>query len=195
MTLQIYKAYKYIQQKYLNLHSFIQTKHTNDDNIKLIIYDFDEVITYWNLHKYINSDIDTLKHMRNLQLINDIFAGVDRLDRLRLHFNRILSVDNMIHIAIISFGNTNIIKMALQKVHLLQYFTNSDIIATDTSKYLNIIQSKLNDIIDLAKQYKLNLLTQVLFIDHELNHIETIKSHCITYHVYSQYTLNGLSMA
>eukprot|EP01084_Bolivina_argentea_P130839 230991_1 len=133
--------------------------------------------------------------MRKSELINDIFGGRDRLDRLHVHFQRILSSENQIQIAIISFNYSNIITLALKRVGLLQYFANLNIIGSDTSIWLKQKKNKLHNIIEFANVYKLNLATQVLFIDDNVKNIECTRKHCLTYHVFSEYTLNGLSMA
>ena len=52
---------------------------TERNNIKLVIYEFNSVITYWNLSKSVNNDIQRIRKIKT-QDLKRIFGGYDRIN-------------------------------------------------------------------------------------------------------------------
>ena len=69
-----------------------------------------------NLWTKVNGDIAALNRMGFSEIANEIFGGLDRVDRLREHFERVLSSPNNLKIAILSFNSSELIKEALHCV-------------------------------------------------------------------------------
>eukprot|EP01084_Bolivina_argentea_P084730 153191_1 len=170
----------------------ITHNETNKNNIKIVIYEFDSVITYWNLWDSIVGDIQNLHKISSADLMG-IFGGYDRIDRLHKHFQTILSRNN-IKIVILSFNHSEIIINALRRVKLLQYF--SLIIGCDNCAFLKQNNSKMYDIMKLKKDNKFHSLGDMIYIDHNIDCIEKVSKKCVTYHLNMKNNapLRGLTM-
>ena len=147
--------------------------------IKLVIYEFESVITYWNLAGTINDNMQLLYDMRKLDLVN-IFGGFDRIEAFKQHFESIRHRDD-IRIIILSYTASDIITEALQRVKLLEYFDL--IIGGDTSPFLLKTNSKLHDIKALKKQNKLSMKDEILYINPYESEIAEISNECKTYFI------------
>ena len=151
--------------------------NNNNTKIKMVIYEFDSIISYWNLSLSIQNDIKELDNMRSDDFIG-IFGGIDRIERLNNHFQHILCSN--IHIVILSFTLSDIIIKALRRLKLLKYFYL--IIGYDTSSYLEEKQCKKYDIKELKNISKLTF-DQILYIDSNIKYINDVSNECQTYFI------------
>ena len=181
------KRYAQELDLYLQSNSNIttSTRHTshraqsyeiiNDEPIKLVIYEFESILTYWNLNKTVRGNIKEFYALRSRD-INYIFGGHDRIDRIKMHFNRIRHFSKVIKIVILSSTSSNIIITALKRIKLSLYF--DEIIGNITAN------SKISSIVELKQKYKLFRANQTLYIDidsQELN--QSILKECRTFFV------------
>ena len=183
--------YPQVKKQYNHLMKIIQRrkkhKRSNTSTLKLLIYDFDETITYHNLWRQIDGDFNKLNQMPKIHVTGTIFGGLDRTHRLHTHFQRILSSKENIHLAIVSNNSKTCIIRAIHLAGLAMYFNYDDIL-------LSYDGNKLPFIKQLANKYNCDLSTEVLFIDNDSKNIDDCKDYCQTFHVFSDHTLNGLSM-
>ncbi len=153
-------------------------------NIKLIIYSFEQCITY-NKFEFVDNDFNKIRILKKIIIVNNIFGGDDRIDRLHFHFQRLVtSARNNIRLGIVSMKcDKDVMIELLGRVGLIKYFDKFDVFGGN-----NIV----NTIELIANKYKCNLLSQVLYID---NRKMNMNMNCITYHVYDENKiLNGLNM-
>ena len=191
LSLEESNKYPQIKQEYDGLVNIIQRREThkkaNSSTLKLIIYSFDETLTYHNLYKQINGDINELNKMPRIHVTSNVFGGLDRTHRMHTHFQRLLSSKENMQLAIVSNNNKTCIIRAIHLAGLAMYFNYDDIL-------LSYDGNKLPFIKQLANKYNCDLSTEVLFIDNDSKNIDDCKDYCQTFHVFSDHTLNGLSM-
>eukprot|EP01084_Bolivina_argentea_P033879 62649_1 len=154
---------------------------SKNQDIKLVIYDFDQTITTIHLYHELNKMSDnsnqetTLTKMSDNRLI-DIFGGNKRLKRLNEHFNILKSCN--VGIAVISFGYVNVIKEALRRMKLYDlYFASSEIIGCDSVELDDADGSKATCIENMFKKNKQNNLNsnQIIFVDDDQYNIQEAK--------------------
>ena len=157
---QILNAYNEFLKEYKQQQNGISM----DKSIKMVVYEFESIITYWNLSKSVNNNIEEFNTMRTRDLVN-IFGGYGRIERLQSHFHAI-SLQN-ICIVIISYTNSELIMKALKRVKLYQYF--NDIIT--------INKSKIDTIIKLKTEQNIFRSNQILCIDHKSQNNNMLKEY------------------
>eukprot|EP00484_Ammonia_sp_Unknown_P009798 CAMPEP_0197055108 /NCGR_PEP_ID=MMETSP1384-20130603/57782_1 /TAXON_ID=29189 /ORGANISM="Ammonia sp." /LENGTH=352 /DNA_ID=CAMNT_0042488563 /DNA_START=79 /DNA_END=1137 /DNA_ORIENTATION=+ len=151
--------------------------HSNEENvsIKLVIYDFDQTITCEHLYYALEGgQEDALSKMTDDRLLK-IFGGKERTERLHQHFERISSKSE---VAIISFGWVNVIRLALQRMNLGQYFEKAVIIGKD-SEELKTAGSKAKCISMMKKERTLKS-DQVMFVDDDATNVSKAQSYSQT---------------
>ena len=147
-------------------------------NIKLVIYEFESIITYSNLNERIHGNLEKLRDFRATEIIR-IFGGDSRVQRLKGHFDTILKKN--VKIIILSFTSSDIIFRVLNRLNLDHYF--NIIIGSDTSSALSATQSKIDDVIKLKHDNQIFNKKEVLFIDNDINQINNVSNECITYFI------------
>ena len=151
-----------------------------NEPLDLIAYDFDKTITskhlYFALTSLGASDADEqLEEVGNMEqddLIH-IFGGMHRVQRLQTHF-KLLSSTNT-YIAIISFGFENVIKKALQRLDMLQYFNERLIIGNDTKILEDVYNNKALCLQRIIKENVTENKNRMLFVDDDINNISSVK--------------------
>ena len=91
-----------------------------EKDFKLVIYEFESIISYWNLNVTVNENIEQLRYMTK-QEIETAFGGTDRILRLSQHFDTILTASGDIQIIIVSYTSSKIVTEAMQRVKLYDY--------------------------------------------------------------------------
>eukprot|EP01084_Bolivina_argentea_P272661 464298_1 len=140
--------YKFINEMYDNLTKAKQENIKYDPLIKLLIYSFDETITYWN----IDTNEMNINNMSRSNICKRIFGGKDRVQRLKMHFDRVLSSPNKISIIILSHHSTHLIVDTLHKIRFAKYLKYLNIIGNDNP---NANTNTLQKIIELSNEYQL----------------------------------------
>ena len=162
----------YLQSKSNHTTHSHSDQSNNNEKVKMVIYEFESIITYWNLWKTTQGNIEELAALRSKD-INNVFGGHDRIDRFRLHFNRIRHFSKDIKIVILSYTPSNIMISALKRVKLYGYF----------DEIICIGNTKINDIIQMKDKYKLFRPNKTLYIDILEAKTECISNECRTYFV------------
>eukprot|EP01084_Bolivina_argentea_P103369 185158_1 len=112
-------------------------------------------------------------HMSTYELYN-IFGGYDRINRLNIHFENLLSQhqtpmdpndNNNIQIALISRNKSSIVIEALKRVKLYQFFSDSIIIGSDNWESINQNRNIYDDIIKIKDKCKIFHKYNVLYVD------------------------------
>eukprot|EP01084_Bolivina_argentea_P130689 230711_1 len=209
IDLDVNKEYKYVLDEYNNLNKHILSiskpsaraqismneeiiidNNLYHPNIKLIIYSFEQCITY---NKLIDIDFNKVQLLKKITIINEIFGGDDRIDRLHIHFQRIVTSRNNIRLGIICAKcDKDVMIELLGRVGLIKYFDKFDVL---TSCNTNNNNNLLTDIEILTNKYSFNMLNEVLYIDNKEININYIANNCISYHVYcEQKILLGLNI-
>jgi len=156
--------------------------------VKLILYDFDQTITCLHLYRELHGgQLNALSKLSNKSLIN-IYGGQERINILNNHFKYL--TDNNIEIGIVSFGYTNVIQKALQRVNLDSYFKNKIIIGRDSKEIIYFNKNKGKVINTLMEKRNLKC-DQVLFVDDALSNCQQSQSYCRTLHISAR---NGITM-
>ena len=169
-----------IQNEYLEFKASLDEADSKQSKpVKLVIYEFESIISYWNLTKSVDGNIQNLNKM-SLRELENIFGKYDRIQALKQHFANILARGN-IEIVIISFTKSEIMIQALERLKLYQYISN--VIGRDKSSSLLQRNSKIDDIIKLKDANKIYTSDQVLYIDCDPETVENVSSECFTYFV------------
>eukprot|EP01083_Nonionella_stella_P054164 143068_1 len=166
---------KYNQLKQRN----VSTLQSVTERIKMVIYEFDCIITYWNLWEAIDGNIENLYQMRTDFLL-EIFGGSDRINRLHMHFEQLLLRTDLT-IVILSFNRVDIMVKCMKRVKL--YSNGIVFIGSDRSHHLQRIQSKLNDVIKLKDNNEVFSKNQVLYIDDNSDMVRQVSDECRTFYV------------
>jgi len=157
--------------------SFGFGQSTTDTNpIKLVVYDFDQTLSSVHLYHELQG-----KRAAQLAKISDerlleIFGGAKRLARLTEHLQRV-SVKS--ELAIVSFGWVDVIKAALERMKLSNYFEHSVIIGNDSDELSEAKGNKATVIKRMRKERKLKS-SQVIFVDDDMANISKAHSCCVT---------------
>ncbi len=96
--------------------------------------------------------------MSTTKISKRIFGGIDRIKRLRIHFNRILSSQNNVSIVLLFDNLTSLIVEILRRVRLHKYLNivGNDKINTNNNIFERIIQ--------LSNEHHLEMSKNILFI-------------------------------
>eukprot|EP01084_Bolivina_argentea_P305075 526989_1 len=163
--------------------------NSDDLDIKLIIYDFDQTITNEHLyHKLNGGQEDELNKLSDEQLL-EIFGGKERVQRLKQHFERIHTTS--CELLILSFNYKSVIQNALQRMGLLPFFDpNTSIVGRGSELLTNTANQLKSECISKLKSNKQLNNRQILFIDDDNTNIEQCKSLCVSILINEQ---NGMS--
>eukprot|EP00485_Elphidium_margaritaceum_P007573 CAMPEP_0202692060 /NCGR_PEP_ID=MMETSP1385-20130828/6547_1 /ASSEMBLY_ACC=CAM_ASM_000861 /TAXON_ID=933848 /ORGANISM="Elphidium margaritaceum" /LENGTH=206 /DNA_ID=CAMNT_0049347533 /DNA_START=38 /DNA_END=658 /DNA_ORIENTATION=- len=168
-----------------------------DNNVKLVIYDFDQTITTIHLYHELNyagtDQLKSLKKMKDKRLI-EIFGGKDRIKALNGHFSTLMS--NGVDIGIISYGYVDVIKQALTRMDLFKYFDGAPIIGTDSAELDDVFGSKAQCIVNQFQKESPNYTPkQIAFVDDDSTNISEAKEFCQTVLIQPRKGMNNDHMA
>ena len=125
----------------------------NTATIRLVIYDFDQTITTKQLYRELRGGrLESLAKLSDDKLVS-LCGGQQRIAFLNHHFKSLCRAQ--IEIGIVSFGWSEVIARALERVHLLQYFKENVIIGRDSKELVRFNKHKGKVIELLMKRRKL----------------------------------------
>ena len=133
------------------------TKHdavdTNRGSVRLVIYDFDQTITTGHLYRELHGGrLKSLAKLSDDKLIS-LFGGKERISYLDDHFKSLCAAQ--IEIGILSFGWSDVIERALERMELGRYFEGKLIIGRDSDELVRFNKDKGRTIAHLMKRRKL----------------------------------------
>eukprot|EP00485_Elphidium_margaritaceum_P000791 CAMPEP_0202689844 /NCGR_PEP_ID=MMETSP1385-20130828/5033_1 /ASSEMBLY_ACC=CAM_ASM_000861 /TAXON_ID=933848 /ORGANISM="Elphidium margaritaceum" /LENGTH=311 /DNA_ID=CAMNT_0049345047 /DNA_START=44 /DNA_END=979 /DNA_ORIENTATION=+ len=145
------------------------------NRVKLCVYDFDQTITCDHLFYELEGGRQDALHKMSEDDLLKVFGGNARKERLQKHFER---VSQNCELAIISFGWSDVIKLALQRMDLHSYFDHTLIYGKD-SEELKTAGSKAKCIYAMKKHRKLKS-DQILFIDDDNSNLSKATIYSVT---------------
>ena len=122
-------------------------------SVRLVIYDFDQTITTKHLYRELHGGrLKSLAKLSDDKLVS-LYGGQQRISFLNDHFNTLCVAQ--IEIGIVSFGWSEVIARALERVHLDRYFKENVIIGRDSKELIRFNKHKGKVIEHLMKRRKL----------------------------------------
>jgi len=156
------------------------TAQSKGGSVRLVIYDFDQTITTKHLYRELHGGrLKSLAKLSDDKLVS-LYGGQQRITLLNDHFNTLCAAQ--IEVGIVSFGWSEVIARALERVHLGQYFKENVIIGRDSKELVRFNKHKGKVIELLMKRRKLEY-DQVLFVEDSLSNIAQSESICRTLHI------------
>jgi FMN phosphatase YigB (HAD superfamily) len=146
----------------------LQTKSGSQWNLKLAIFDFDNTLTERPLHQILDYKYLKIDEFSQEDLISIIYAGEERLSRMRSFLQTLKEAD--VELIIVSHGYTHTIREALRRVGLLDQFKS--IFGGDSTCLKDVDLEKVRLVRRLRDARKLSV-DQVIFCDDDKKNIES----------------------